>query len=128
MSRSTIKAHNLKHASTAAAEMLKAVNDAVSRITKKKGGPTIGLLLILQDMTAAARDVQQEAINHDKTNVGRAFTAFGKLFAASKGKIQKKSPKAEKMIQTASNAVGSAVRSLNFATIEKAAASLLSTL
>jgi len=121
-----IKAHNLKHAATAAAEGLKAINDAVARLTKKKGGTTIGLLLIMQDMTSAARDVQLEALNHDKTNIDRAFKAFGKLFGASKTKILKKSLKAEKLIQTASDSVGRAVKTLNFARIQQAATKLLS--
>jgi hypothetical protein len=95
-----LAAGDLAEASREARALQAAVNEAATAVTGSAGGTKQGLLAVLEQMKAAARDLNEEAKNDDAPGTKRAYEAFAKLFAASRKQITAENPGAAETIET----------------------------
>ena len=104
-----LKRGDLAEASREAKALQKAVNSAATVITGQKAGTKQGLLAVLGQMRAAARDLNEEAKNKDAPGTQRAYQAFAKLFASSQRQLAAKDPGAVETIKTGLEKVQQAI-------------------
>ncbi|MGI8588511.1 MAG: hypothetical protein ACR2M0_12625 [Chloroflexia bacterium] len=119
-----LTAGNLDQAKTAAAALLKAVNDAAEPLTGVKSGSVEGLQLVLQELQSAARDLQREVFNKDNKGIQSAVDSLDKLFTSSESQIRDKSPQAATEIRTAIDQIHAATTKGDVALISAAADNL----
>jgi hypothetical protein len=100
----------LDQAGRHAKELQSAVNDAVAQVTGARSGTKQGLLAVLEQMKAAARDLNEEARNRDRKGTRRAFQALSKLFASSRSQIEAKDAGAAQTIATGVDKVKKALK------------------
>lgn len=119
-----LNAGDLGKAKDASTALLKALNDAAEPLTGVKSGSVEGLLLVMQQMKAAARDLEQEASFKDIKGLQASYDAFDKLFKASESQINDKSPQAAMLIEDASNMVRDSITGGDTAKVSAAADNL----
>jgi hypothetical protein len=107
--KTALDAGDLKQASDAATTLLKVVNDAVEKVTGVAGGTKQGLVLIVEQMKAAVRDLKEEVKFKDVPGMKRAAEAFHKLYNASADEIKAKSSEAGALIEQGLKEVNTAV-------------------
>ncbi len=100
----SLKAHNLTAAHTYAVNITKELHDAADKLV---GVQATGLV---DQLTAAAHDLDQEAGFKDVPGTKRALAEFTRLFASSRKKIEAKSALAEEIVAGALAKVTAAVK------------------
>jgi hypothetical protein len=106
----TLRKGDLGKAGREAKELQEAVNEAVSQVTGKEAGTKQGLVAVLEQMKAAARDLNEEARNRDKKGTRRAFQAFEKLYKSTREQIESKDVHASEAIATGIEKVRKALK------------------
>jgi hypothetical protein len=106
----TLRKGDLGKAAREAKALQKAVNDAVTAVTGKKAGTKQGLVAVLEQMKAAARDLDEEAKNRDKKGTRRALQAFQKLYVSTRDQIEAKDVHASEAIATGIEKVRKALK------------------
>lgn len=96
----TLRKGKLGEAGREAKKLQEAVNEAVTEVTGKEAGTKQGLLAVLEQMKAAARDLNEEARNRDKKGTRRAFETFEKLYTSTRDQIEAKDVHASEAIAT----------------------------
>jgi phage-related protein len=91
---------DLAGASREAKALQTAVNAAAAAVTGKAAGTEQGLIAVLEQMKAAARDLNEEAKNDDARGTKRAYEAFSKLFESSRKQLTAENPGAVETIET----------------------------
>ena len=106
----TLRKGKLEKAGREAKELQEAVNEAVAQVTGNEVGTKQGLVAVLEQMKAAARDLDEEAKNRDKKGTRRAFETLEKLFTSSREQIEAKDVHAAEAIATGIEKVRKALK------------------
>jgi hypothetical protein len=106
----SLKAGNLAGAHTYAANIIKELSDAATKITGATTAPVPGLAGVFASLKQNARALDQEAGFQDTPGTKRELAAFTKLFTAHRAQIEGKSPKAEELIKSALARVATEVK------------------